>query len=126
MGACPAVHDVVVASVERRAIAGMRRFHVFLKAPTTKDLKETTISQDLGCHYQWHTSSYPDSHHGVEDLSRNTSSRLPSATLEVASRRISMLYENIIFRDNHENGEDEYIGELDSVQGGQNLPNTQG
>lgn len=103
----------------------MPQFHVFLKAPTLKELKGEGNDQDISSRFQWHNVLY--SNPQDTDGSTNIDVQLPPATLEAASRRISMLYENIIFRDDHEDGEAEYVGDLlDPPQVDGNPGNTQG
>lgn len=102
----------------------MPQFHVFLKAPTLKELKDEGNDQDRGSRFQWHNVVY--SNPQDTDCSTKIDAQLPPASLEAASRRISMLYENIIFRDNHEDGEAEYVGDLDPPQVDGNPGNTQG
>lgn len=62
-------------------------YRVFLAAPTLEDFDKGSDS------YQWQT---------VSSVSRQGSTQsviLPPITLEAASRRISLLYQNIIFDD---------------------------
>ena len=92
----------------------MSHFRIFTGAPTRKELEDGAV----GISYRWQT------------VSSQTSSRLsgpfhtlPPATLASADRRISMLYENIIFHP--ESDEEAAIGgssdnfvELDSLEAG--------
>jgi len=71
-------------------------YRVFLGAPSIADLDKDPKS------FQWHTiSSQSQSTHFKSNKSLHTSRSIifPSATLEAASRRISLLYENTIFDD---------------------------
>jgi hypothetical protein len=90
----------------------MSRFHVFLNAPSLKELRSENSAQD----YKWSTIVC-DGLTQAEPISRNTSHShlsLSAATIEAASRRISMLYENIIFKDTHSDCEEEYDDDDDS------------
>jgi hypothetical protein len=64
-------------------------FRVFLGAPSAKDVSEPTSD------YHWHTLS-------------STQPVLPAATIEAATRRISLIYQNIIFKDDDEDESGEY------------------
>ncbi|KAG1725704.1 uncharacterized protein EDB91DRAFT_1265431 [Suillus paluster] len=72
----------------------MTHFRVFLGAPSVGDFKKDTGS------YTWKT---------VEPPSAEVSQALlyPPATLEAASRRISLFYQNIIFDDSNEEAFDQ-------------------
>ncbi|KAG0701678.1 hypothetical protein DFH29DRAFT_546065 [Suillus ampliporus] len=72
----------------------MTHFRVFLGAPSVSDLKRDTYS------YTWKT---------IEPPSAEASLALvyPPATIEAASRRISLLYQNIIFDDSNEEAFDQ-------------------
>ena len=88
----------------------MPQFHVFLKAPTLKELREDSSAQNGS----WKTVICPElvvTDKLSSQMHSNTINSLPPATFEEASRRISRLYENIIFRDTHSDGEEEYAGE---------------
>ncbi|KAH8107676.1 hypothetical protein BXZ70DRAFT_997404 [Cristinia sonorae] len=81
----------------------MSRFRVFTGAPSVRELREVTGDTK----YQWTIASsslptYLDPLH-----------TLPPATLASANRRISMLYENIIF--DYGSGEEAEAGEHDSI-----------
>jgi len=67
----------------------MAQYRVFIGAPSVNDLKRDTGS------YTWKT---------IEPPSAEVSQALvyPPATLEAATRRISLLYQNIIFDDSGE------------------------
>lgn len=82
----------------------MARFHVFLKAPTSAEFAR----EDDEHTRQWHTFSTA-SPLGSADITADSAGAvgLPSATLEAASRRISMHYENVIFKDVTSEDEDE-------------------
>jgi hypothetical protein len=69
----------------------MTKFRVFIGAPSRKDLQQDSTR----CLYHWQTiSSTPTS------LDSGSHSVIfPPATLEAASRRISLMYQNIIFDD---------------------------
>ncbi|KAG7094692.1 hypothetical protein E1B28_005511 [Marasmius oreades] len=69
-------------------------FHVFLGAPTAKELREWPVDS---CHGRWEEYQSSDSQTSDEH-SFDLSLPLP-ATLEAASRRISLLYHNAIFQD---------------------------
>ncbi|KAG2747662.1 hypothetical protein P692DRAFT_20574627 [Suillus brevipes Sb2] len=73
----------------------MTHYRVFLGAPSISDLKK-----DPAVTYTWKT---------VEPPSAAATQALvyPPATLEAASRRISLLYQNIIFDESNEEGSDE-------------------
>ncbi|KAI0935374.1 hypothetical protein AcV7_003829 [Taiwanofungus camphoratus] len=66
-----------------------RSYRVFLGAPRHKDL-----TQQSNIHH-WHTVS----------SCKPPPLSLPKATLEAASRRISLLYQNVIFRDSEEDND---------------------
>lgn len=71
----------------------MTHFRVFLGAPSVSDLKKDPASS-----YTWKT---------IEPPSAEVSQALlyPPATLEAASRRVSLLYQNVIFDDSDEDSE---------------------
>jgi len=69
----------------------MTQFRVFLGAPSQKALRQESTESS----YHWQT---------ISTSSRSFSAILPPATLEAASRRISRIYENIIFNDAEEEG----------------------
>ncbi|KAG1765842.1 hypothetical protein EV702DRAFT_981279 [Suillus placidus] len=73
----------------------MTHFRVFLSAPSISDLKK-----DPSGSYTWKT---------IEPPSAEASQALlyPPATLEAASRRISLIYQNIIFDDSDEEAFDQ-------------------
>ncbi|KAK7692170.1 hypothetical protein QCA50_003791 [Cerrena zonata] len=71
----------------------MTRYHVFLGAPSSKDIYQDI--DDTARTYRWNTVTFPKS-----------PPVLPSGTMEAVSRRISMLYENIIFDDEDHDGAD--------------------
>ncbi|KZP29127.1 hypothetical protein FIBSPDRAFT_728098 [Athelia psychrophila] len=75
----------------------MSQFRVFLGAPSLADLRQSSSS------YQWQTVSSESS-----KSSGSTSVVFPPATLAAASRRISLLYENVIFGEAEEDDEDMY------------------
>lgn len=87
---------------------GMTHFHVFLNAPTLKELREVNPAQNRS----WKSVICPEP--VVTDIlssqmhSNTTTKILPPATFEEASRRISRIYKNIIFQDTHIDGEKEY------------------
>ncbi|KAI0076131.1 hypothetical protein K474DRAFT_1645534 [Panus rudis PR-1116 ss-1] len=70
----------------------MPRYHIFLGAPSSKDIHSNKDTQS-----QWHVFEFP---------SEQDVRTLPPATLEAVSRRISVLYENIIFHEDDEEPED--------------------
>lgn len=91
----------------------LMRHAVFLGAPSPS----TTLSDD-GILYQWHTlesAAYPASKVTVIDLF----SGYPSSALDGASRRISTMYENIIFADNDEDEGDTQTVEEELIGDGQ-------
>lgn len=68
----------------------MARYHVFYGAPTTKDLL-----------------TFPKYSYGWQTITPTQPPlTLCTSTLVAASRRISMLYENIIFRENSSDEQD--------------------
>ncbi|KIK38724.1 hypothetical protein CY34DRAFT_90459 [Suillus luteus UH-Slu-Lm8-n1] len=85
----------------------MTHFRVFLGAPSINELKK-----DPAVSYTWKT---------VEPPSAAATQALvyPPATLEAASRRISMFYQNIIFDESNEEASDE------EREGSQHLMNEQ-
>lgn len=95
------------------------RYAVFLGAPSPS----TTLSDD-GILYQWRTlesATYPASKDTVIDFF----SGYPSSALDGASRRISTIYENIIFADNDEDEGDTQTVEEELIgddQGGEAKP----
>ncbi|KAG1742014.1 hypothetical protein EDB19DRAFT_692235 [Suillus lakei] len=91
----------------------MTHFRVFLGAPSVNDLKKEPGS------YTWKT---------IEPPSAEASQALlyPPATLEAASRRISLLYQNIIFDDSDEEAfGQERVGQSAWPDGSQPLMNEQ-
>ncbi|KAK7437955.1 hypothetical protein VKT23_018390 [Stygiomarasmius scandens] len=76
-------------------------YHVFLGAPTAKEVLQTA---DSSASWNWTTVS---SKSIKPQSSSDFSYLLPPATLEAASRRISLIYRNIIFQDNDGNNNDE-------------------
>ena len=89
------------------------RYTVFLGAPSPS----TTLSDD-GILYQWCTlesATYPAS----KDTSINLFSGYPSSALDGASRRISAMYENIIFADDDEDEGDTQTVEEELIGDGQ-------
>ncbi|KAG6845577.1 hypothetical protein H0H87_007256 [Tephrocybe sp. NHM501043] len=73
-------------------------FRVFMGAPSVADLdKDPSL-------YQWQTISSKQAFPSKKILSATQSVVLPPATLEAASRRISRIYENIIFDNEAEEG----------------------
>ena len=101
----------------------MSRFHVFLKAPSFSEFQSNK-------EYRWETILYDKpSQPGRSSLGASSAASrisLPPATLEEASRRISRIYENIIFNDAHSDGEEEYDGEDQSNDGILDTRNSQG
>ena len=86
----------------------MPRHIVFLGAPSLGAVRTSTKPQlDLPEHYKW-TNVVIDNPAvtAVDDHTMDVY-RLPPATLEEASRRISRLYENIIFQEDVEEHEEE-------------------
>ena len=72
----------------------MTKYRVFLGAPSAQDIAQQTATS-----WRWeHFSSTPTSQ-----------SVVPSQDFEAASRRISKLYENVIFNEDSE----EYVSEED-------------
>ncbi|KAG6919104.1 hypothetical protein DXG01_009360 [Tephrocybe rancida] len=71
-------------------------YRVFLGAPSLADLNKDPSS------FQWQTISSQEAFSSKRTLSATQSIIFPPATLEAASRRISRLYENIIFDDGPE------------------------
>ncbi|CAL1706098.1 unnamed protein product [Somion occarium] len=69
----------------------MTRYSVFLGAPSNTNIY-AELDGEQKCSYRWYTASSPDL-------------VLPPGTLEAVSRRISMLYENIIFDREEEEGD---------------------
>jgi len=89
-------------------------YHVFLGAPTAKEVLQTA---DSSASWNWTTvSSGPIKPQSSSDFSY----LLPPATLEAASRRISLIYRNIIFQDNDGNNDDE--DPFDTTQESEGLP----
>ena len=89
-------------------------YHVFLGAPTAKEVLQTA---DSSASWDWTTvSSKPIKPQSSSDFSY----LLPPATLEAASRRISLIYRNIIFQDNDGNNNDE--DPFDTTQESEGLP----
>ena len=76
-------------------------FQIFIGAPTAKELRNTPTDT----YGRWETfdSSYSHPHTQLQ-ASRSISglSLLPPATLEAASRRISLIYQNAIFQDDED------------------------
>ena len=94
----------------------MKSYRVFLGAPPASEIK---IRRD---EYHWQTVSEPAatlvSQHHVDIT-------LPVTIVEAASKRISALYENIIFReDDDESHYLSVLGLVPSVRPGLDLPGT--
>ncbi|KAG1827631.1 uncharacterized protein BJ212DRAFT_1572955, partial [Suillus subaureus] len=92
----------------------MTHFRVFLGAPSVSDLRK-----DPAGSYTWKT---------IEPSLAEASQALlyPPATLEAASRRISLLYQNVIFDDSNEEAFDqEYVGQVAWPEGSEPLMNEQ-
>lgn len=92
----------------------MTHFRVFLGAPSVSDLKKEPAGS-----YTWKT---------IEPPLAETSQALlyPPATLEAASRRISLFYQNIIFDDSDEEAFDqELVGQIAWPEGSQPFMNEQ-
>jgi hypothetical protein len=83
----------------------MTHFRVFLGAPSINELKK-----DPAVSYTWKT---------VEPPSAAATQALvyPPATLEAASRRISMFYQNIIFDESNEEADEEREGSQHLMNG---------
>ena len=73
----------------------MTQYRVFLGGPSRAETRKS-----LACSYQWQTVS--------SNTSPATSVIFPPATLEAASRRISLIYQNIIFKESDEEQEIEH------------------
>ena len=97
----------------------MPRYHVFLNAPSMRELNAADTSQGGEVSFQWQTVAFEDAQEDrdLDESAPQPSLSLPSADFEAASRRISRLYENIIFKDNPEDGEEEFAGETSSGEG---------
>ncbi len=80
----------------------MRNFRVFTGAPSMQELEEAPTDTS----YQWQT---------VTSEPKSVLYPLPPATVEAASRRISLLYQNMIFRDTEE-GDLDYDGDQTEEQ----------
>lgn len=80
----------------------MAQYRVFLGAPSTTRLKQSADKIET---FQWQTISSNTS----SSSTAPTNIIFPPATLEAASRRISLIYQNIIFTD-----ADDDLGELDN------------
>ncbi|KAF9268601.1 hypothetical protein L218DRAFT_977130 [Marasmius fiardii PR-910] len=78
-------------------------FHVFLGAPVTRELRERPIDEFHGC---WETYEPSEPQTSKSDsITSNDVFNLsppPPATMEGASRRISLMYKNAIFQDEEE------------------------
>ena len=88
------------------------RYTIFLGAPSP-----STLSDD-GMLYQWHTlesAAYPAS----MDIAIDFFSGYPSSALDGASRRISAIYENIIFASDDEDEGDTQTLEEELIGDGQ-------
>lgn len=91
----------------------MARYKVFLGAPTLDDLEFAEASDkyawtSVKCEVPPLPERPTQGSSSVDSFSFN--GFLPG-TLEAASRRISMLYENIIFREIDSEGEEEFVEE---------------
>lgn len=103
------------ASASGHVLQSMPRHLVFVGAPTP-DITRVTYPE-LSASHRWHTvveDDSPAAHEFAIPAASVTDAyyKLPPATLEEASRRISRLYENIIFGD-IEDPEDENVAVLD-------------
>lgn len=97
----------------------MPRYEVFLGAPQPRHLHETHGLDPQTIGYRWQTVAPRSPDEAVMSPQVNVYN-LPPATLDAASRRISMLYDNTIFKD--VNDPEEYSDTLsdedvDRVQG---------
>lgn len=93
-------------------LPSMSRYQIFLGAPTFKRNSENDVATPAVAEYRWQIAG---SNHTILSQPAAPESRqdvyhLPPATLEAAGRRISMLYENIIFKDVDSLEEDRYMG----------------
>ncbi|KAF9461913.1 hypothetical protein BDZ94DRAFT_768125 [Collybia nuda] len=79
-------------------------YRIFLGAPTTADIHRDPAS------YQWQTIS-PNESKPRKAISATQSAIFPPATLEAASHRISLMYQNIIFDDTLD--EQEYTKDIE-------------
>lgn len=82
----------------------MNRYHVFLGAPTAREL----ATHDKNQHYEWHSIT--------DVLTPPANYAIPPATLEEASRRIFKLYADIDFQDDSEEGVDTGLLEIDDTE----------
>jgi hypothetical protein len=85
------------------------RYTVFLGAPTP-----SSTLDDEGVSYQWRTLAST-----LDPVTQDTSTDLfagfPSSALDAASRRISTMYENVIFADGSEDEGDTQIVEEELI-----------
>ncbi|KIP04141.1 hypothetical protein PHLGIDRAFT_76458 [Phlebiopsis gigantea 11061_1 CR5-6] len=95
----------------------MPRYRVFLKAPSLSDLKASGEGTD----FRWQTVELSR----PQDAIPSDETQLSFGNFEAASRRISRFYENIIFKDIHEDGEEKYDAQLSSDEAGDPPGNTQ-
>ncbi|KAF9471816.1 hypothetical protein BDN70DRAFT_887711, partial [Pholiota conissans] len=85
-------------------------YRVFLGAPSLADINADPDS------YSWRTMSSSSSRSSeARPLQRTQSMVLPATTIEAASRRISMLYEGMVFDDGPE---EDSVAEEDTSEGG--------
>lgn len=89
----------------------MSTYRVFLGAPSVHDIDNDPIN------YQWKTVS---SHSPQAILSPTPPEILPTQALDDASRRISLVYQNVIFNDSfdgHDGSLEEEEGDSSGVLG---------
>lgn len=83
------------------------RYTVFLGAPSP--------SSDDGISYQWRTLAPTLDQASQDTTSSDLFEGFPSSALDAASRRISTMYENVIFADEDEDEGDTQIVEDDLI-----------
>jgi hypothetical protein len=96
-----AVSGVVIVGLARTNLKAMPNYRLFLGAPTSADLARQSKTTD---EYRWETAQETSE-------SVDLAFVLPPATLEAAGKRISLIYQNIIFNDDDEDGEYERDGD---------------
>jgi hypothetical protein len=97
----------IIALLSFLATPTLMRYTVFLGAPSP--------SSDDGISYQWRTLAPTLDQASQDTTSSDLFAGFPSSALDAASRRISTMYENVIFADEDEDEGDTQIVEDDLI-----------
>ena len=85
-------------------------YRIFLGAPSARELRESTGNET----YQWKTITYPMAQDEADTSVSLNDMPLPPLTLEAATQRISLLYQNIIFDEDEDEGYDMSVRGVES------------